>query len=74
MKKRWTNRTKMIDQLIHRDTSVLRHIVACPPEQPCKKTFEGKSDVITCEECLNNWLDTEVEWTPENDGMDTDGH
>lgn len=67
----FTNRTKIVNQLIHRDTDALKGVLMCP-HHPCPSRV-GKGGAKSCEECMDEWLDTEVEWTPEN-GMDTDGH
>ena len=53
----WTNRTKIINQLINRDEDVAG-LFGC-----VRKLHDGYCD-IECSDCVNAWLDEEVEYTP----------
>ena len=53
----WTNRTKIINQLINRDYRVIRSF-------NCPHAFDDDPCMSGCKECIEKWLDEKVNYTP----------
>lgn len=60
----WTRRTKLINQLINRDGGVYE-VMYCPIG--IGKDLEWCEKHLLCADCINAWLDEEVEYEPEEE-------
>lgn len=62
--KGWTRRTKLINQLINRDGNVHK-LLYCPID--FGKGSKWCKNHPSCSDCINDWLDEEVEYEPKGE-------